>query len=161
MANQLDGFIEDCNDLQDKINKAMEHKNFDSPLLIEIDEWEKTTIEKVKQVAEQARQQVVQLMNSKKVKIKAQFEKFSQKLIQLKEPNDFVEHDLKQLEQTVHQLNQDLKQLSQVPEIQLHMEQSNQTAWDSLIYVEEKPVYTIKQELQRQVNGKFISRSFF
>jgi hypothetical protein len=56
-------------------------------------------------------------MNSKKVKVKAQFEKFSQKLIQLKETNDFVKHDFKRLEQTVHQLNQDLKQLSQVPEI--------------------------------------------
>ncbi len=150
MADELCRLIECGNALQDKINRATQHKYSNSSLLIQIDEWQRVTIEKVEQIAEQARQQVVKLLNSKDMEIKTQFEKFSQELIQLKETENLVERDLERLEQTIYQLNQDLKRLSQTPEIELHTERSNQIVWDSLIYVVEK-----------SVNGKFISRPFF
>jgi chromosome segregation ATPase len=152
MANQLDGFIENRNELQEQINKVTDEKGFRSPLLAEIDDWQRTTIEKVEKVAKQARQQVIELLNSKKVNIKSRFANFSQELIQLKETEDFVEYDLKRLEQTVHQLNEELTRLSAPPEIELCMEQSNQIAWDTLIYVKEKPSFAAKQ--QRQQPGK-------
>jgi len=162
MANQLDGFVENRNELQEKINKATQEKDIRSPLLVEIDDWQRTTIEKVEKVAEQARRQVLKLLNSKKVNIKSQFENFSQELIQLRETEDFVEYDLKRLEQTVHQLKQELKRLSEPSEIELCMEQSNQIAWDTLIYIKEKPSYTAKQQRQQEnVTGKFIARFLF
>jgi hypothetical protein len=96
------------------------------------------------------------------VEIKSHFEKFSQELVQLKETEDFVEHDLKRLQQTVHELNQELKRLTEPPEIELCMEQSNQIVWDTLIYVQEKPSFAAKQQRQQQeVNGKCIVRSVF
>lgn len=161
MANQWDGFIKNRNELQEQINKGTDGKNFLSPLLAEIDDWQRKTIEKVEKAAKQARQQVIELLNSKKVNIKSRFENFSQELIQLKETEDFVEYDLKRLEQTIHQINQDIKRLSAPPEIELCMEKSNQIAWDTLIYVKEKPSFAAKQQTQQKVNGEFISRFFF
>jgi chromosome segregation ATPase len=162
MANQLNGFTGDRNELQDKINKATQQEELHSPLLTEIDNWRETTIEKVKKVAEQARQQVLKLLNAKKVEIKSHFEKFSQEFIQLKETEDFVENDLKHLEKTIHELKQELKQLNEPPEIQLRMEQSNQIAWDTLIYVKEKTSFAGKPQRQQQkVYGKCIVRCVF
>ncbi|CAF1254625.1 unnamed protein product [Rotaria sordida] len=123
-----------------------------SVVLMEIDDWERTTIEKVKTVAEQARQQLIKLPKSKKVETESRFEKFCQDLISLKETGDFVEHDLKYLQQTVDQLHQDLKRLTESFELELCTEQSNQIKWDTLIYIKEKPTYT--ECLQPQVNEK-------
>ncbi|CAF0815890.1 unnamed protein product [Adineta steineri] len=152
MDNELDRFIEDCNTLQEKINTITQNKDFNIPLLTEIDDWEKMIIEKVKKVAEQVREQVIKLPNEKEMETKFNFEKYRQNLNQLKETGDFVEYDLKYLEQTVYQLNQDLKRLNQSLEFELCKEQSNQIQWDSLIYIKEKPSYTLKQPQQQQVN---------
>jgi predicted protein tyrosine phosphatase len=149
MVNKLEGFIGDRNGLHVKINNVTHQKDSRSPLLIQIDEWQIAIIKKVEEIAEQARRQVERLLNTKKVEITAQFEKFSQELIELKETEDFIENDLERLEQTIQQLNQDLQKLSETPAIEVHTEQSKQIAWDSLIYVQEKVAYTMKQQPQQ------------
>jgi chromosome segregation ATPase len=161
MANKLEGFIGDRNGLHVKINNITQQKDFRSPLLTQIDEWETATIRKVKEVAQKARQQVEKLLNGKKLEIKAQFEKFSQELVELKETEDFVENDLKRLEQTIQQLNQDLQKLSEASAIEVRTEQSKQIAWDSLIYVEEKVAYDTKQQYKQRVMGESINRFGF
>lgn len=161
MTNELDGFIEDRNTLQEKINTTAQNNHDPSSLLTEIDDWERTTIEKIKNVAEQTRQRAIQLPNSKKLETKSQFEKFCQDLIQLKETGDFVEYDLKHLKEIVHQLNRNLMRLNEPQELELCIEQSDKIQWDTLIYIKEKPDLTVKQRLQEeQVNGEFISRTF-
>ncbi len=160
MANQLEGFIGQHNELRQQINKETEEKNFDSPLLIEIEDWQRKTIEKVKKVAEQAKQQIVKLLNSKKTEIKSEFEKFSEELIQLKESEDFLEYDLERLKQTVDQLNQKLRKLSKQPEIELCKEKSHQIEWDTLIYTREKTSFAAPQPSPKPI-GKFIIRFFF
>ena len=142
LFNDMDGLIEGRNDLQEKINKASQNKNARSPLYAQIDEWQRTTIEKVMAVAEQARQQVTEILNSKRIEITSQFETLSQELIQRKESENFVENDIARLKQKIQQLNQDLNSLTQPPAIEFHTEQSDQIAWDRLIYVENKSTYT-------------------
>ena len=160
MANQLEGLIENCNELQDQINKATEEKNFDSALLREIDDWQRQTIEKVNNVAELARQHVVELLNSQKVDVKSQFKSFFQELIQLKETGDFLEHDLEHLEQTVAGLNLELKQLSEPPEIDVCLEYDHPIQWDDLIYIIEQPPSDRKQRRLDAVDGELITRVF-
>ncbi|CAF1180524.1 unnamed protein product [Adineta steineri] len=129
MDNELDRFIEDCNTLQEKINTITQNKNFDSLLLTEIDNWEKTIIDKVKKVAEQVREQFIKLASAKEMETKSKFEKYRQNLNQLKETGDFVEHDLKYLELTVYQLNQDLKRLNQPLEFELSQHPQTLPIW--------------------------------
>ena len=156
LNNELYGFIEDRNTLQEKLNKATQPKDIHSPLLLQIDEWQKATIENVKQAAEQARQHVMQILSSKKIKIISEFEKFSQDLIDLKETEDFVEPDLRRLRQTINQLDQDLKQLTEPPAIELHVEESEKVAWNRLIYVTDKTNYSATYRQQLEI-GEFLS----
>jgi hypothetical protein len=55
LDNEIVGLIEDRNDLQNKMSEINQEEN-SCGLLQQIDEWQKTTIKKVDQVAEQARQ---------------------------------------------------------------------------------------------------------
>jgi hypothetical protein len=148
LLNGLDILTGDHNELHDKINKTDQQKHINNPLFKRIDDWQKVTIEKVKQAADQARQQVTTILNSKHLEITAKFETFSKELVHMKETEEFVHDDLTRLQQMNHQLNQDIKQLSQAPTIVLQTEQSDRVAWDRLIYVEQK--YTDAEKLQPQ-----------
>ena len=138
LNNQLDVCIEDRNALQGKMPKPVLPKNVRSPLLSQIDAWQQQTIEKVKQAAEQVRQQVIKIINSKQMDLTSAFEKLSKELVELKETEDFAEQDLKRLKETTNRLNQQLKQLQQPPTIELHMEKNQKIEWNTLIYVVEK-----------------------
>ncbi len=157
LNNELYGIIEDRNILQEKMPNSTQQKDICSPLLLQIDQWQKATIEKVEQAAEQARQQVRQILNSKRTEMTSEFEKFSQALVQLKETEDFAEQDLKKLKQTFTRLNQDLKQLAQSSAIELHMEESQKFAWNRLIYVVDKTNYADNRQRQQESMGEFIS----
>ncbi len=113
LLNKMDGLVEDRNDLQDNINQATESNDFHCPFLSQIDEWHKFTVEKVKQVAENAYQQVIQLLGIKWLKIFTEFKIFSEELIYLNETKDFFEHVLTWLKQVIRQFHQDHKQLNQ------------------------------------------------
>jgi hypothetical protein len=154
LYTEMDGVVEERNKLQDAINKATQRNDQRSPLIAKINKWEETTIEKVKHVAAQARQQVVQLLNSKQVKITTEFQTFSQELAHLKETEDFVEHDLTRLKQMVEQFHQDLKQSVQPTNIVLRTEQSDGIDWNRIIYVEEKRAQTENQQRRPQATGK-------
>jgi uncharacterized phage infection (PIP) family protein YhgE len=155
IVTEMDGIVEERNQLQDKINKAAQRNDQRSPLITKINEWQETTIEKVKQVAAQAREQVVRLLTSKRAKITTDFQAFSQELADLKETENFVEHDLTRLKQMIEQFHHDLKQSVQPTTIELHTEQSDGIDWNRVIYVEEKRAYARNQQRQPQARGKF------
>jgi len=129
------------NDLQAKINDTAQKNNSCSPLITRIDKWEEITIEKVKQAADRARQEVGQLLNSKRMRITTDFKTFSEELAHLKETENFVEHDLTRLKQKIDNFYQDLQQIMQPPMIDLHTEQSDRIEWNRIIYIEaQKPL---------------------
>lgn len=80
LSKELDGLLRDRNCLQDQINKADHHHDSCSPLLLQIDEWQREAIKKVTEVAEQARQQVVKLLTSKRVEIRTRLRQLSDEL---------------------------------------------------------------------------------
>jgi uncharacterized phage infection (PIP) family protein YhgE len=156
LFTEMDGVVEQRNQLQDKINKAAQLNVQHSPLIAKINEWQETIIEKVKQVAAQAREQVVQLLNSKQLNITTEFRTFSQELVDLKETENFVEHDLTRLRQMIEQFHHDLKESVQPTTVELHTEQSDGIDWNRVIYVEEKRSRAANQQWQPQATGKLI-----
>ncbi|CAF0864294.1 unnamed protein product [Rotaria sordida] len=153
LLNELDGLTIDRNDLQAKLNEAASNKQPSEHLLAQIDEWQRTTIEKVKQAAELARQQVFKIANSKREEITRQFQTLSQELKELRDTKGVVEQDLIRLKQEIHQLNEDLKQVAQSSTIELSMEQSDKIVWQHMIYVEEKSVSAGNQLRQSKPAG--------
>jgi len=157
MVTEMDKIVEERNCLQDAINNEIQCNEQQSPLIAQIDEWQNSTIEKIKQVAAQARQQTIHLLNAKRMTINTEFENFSQELKHLKESGNYVEQDLIRLNQMISRFKQDLGQSTQPNMIELHTEQSNMLDWDSLIYVEEKQTSTADQERQQQPISKLMN----
>ncbi len=156
MFSMMDKIIEERNRLQDEINNRVQHNDQEDPLIAQIDQWQKNTIEKVKQVAAQARHQASELLNTKRFKINTEFKNFSQELAHLKESENYVEHDLKRLNQMISRFKQDLTQSAQPTTNVLHTEQSDEINWESLIYVDENRVFTNKRR-HTAVIGKLMS----
>jgi chromosome segregation ATPase len=156
LVTEMDNIVEERNGLQDEITNGIQYNDQQNPLIEQIDTWQKRTIEKVKQVAAQVRQQAFELLNAKRIKIHTEFKSFSEELAHLKESENYVEHDLKRLNQMINQFKQDLKHSTQPTTIVLHTEQSDEINWESLIYVDENRVFTNKRR-QTAVIGKLMS----
>ncbi|CAF1490375.1 unnamed protein product [Rotaria sordida] len=149
LVNELEGYVEEINILQDEINRTDPHNG----ILLQIDEWERTMVEKVTQVAERLRQQIKN-PSPKRVEIISKFTEFRTKLRQLKETDDFVEDDLSRLKETIDKFKQDSKELDEILSIKLHIEQTEQIAWDRFIYVEEKSTAAENKQEQQQTTEK-------
>ena len=159
MFTELDRIVEERNRLQEAMNNETSRNDETSPLLEQIDQWQRNTIAKVKEVAAQVRQQTIDLLNRKQTKISEEFKSFSQQLVKLRESENYVEHDLRQLNQKIAQFQQDIEQSTQPVSIVLHTDQNDKIQWGSLIYVEEKQVGTSNPR-QTSITGKSISITF-
>jgi hypothetical protein len=162
LFNEMNTLMAHRNDLQDKITKATQSSESHSPLLVKIDEWQKRMMEKVRIVADHTRQHVIELLNLKRVRLNNDFQRFSDELFDLKQTENFVEHDLSRLKYMIHQFNQELKQINKPITIALHTELSDRLVWSRLIYAEEKSTYARiqQQQQQKQEEGKIIDCDF-
>jgi hypothetical protein len=154
MFTEMDKIVEEHNHLQDALNNVVQNSDQQNPVIEQISKWQDSIIEKVKQVATKARQQAIELLNSKRMKINTEFKNFSQELAHLKESDNYFEHDLTRLNKMISQFKQGLKQSTQPTTIKVHTEQSDGINWDSLIYVEEKQTTTYNQQRQQQATSK-------
>ena len=80
LINELDELTASRNELQEKINRTNMQKNSHNSLLSQIDAWQEETIQKVKQAADQARQQALAFIRSTQEGIKKQFQTLSHEL---------------------------------------------------------------------------------
>jgi len=154
MVTEMEKIVEERNRLQDAINNSQSNNDQQSPLIEQIERWKNSTIKKVERVAAQAHQQAIEILNAKRTKIITDFKSFSQELIHLKESENYVEHDLEQLNQMIKKFKEDLKQSTQPTTIEIHTEESDKINWDSLIYVEEKQTF-LKSRPRQQTASKF------
>ncbi|CAF1047568.1 unnamed protein product [Adineta steineri] len=161
LSTDMEELVEERNKLQEKINMAIKPNNSINPLIEEINEWEKITIEKVRQTAEYVRQQASQLMSSKSVEITNEFKGFSDELADLKETEDYIEPDLRRLKQKIHQFNVDMTQLSQGTRLELNREESKRINWNRMIYVQEKPVEVERQQIPTIIQGSARATALF
>jgi DNA repair exonuclease SbcCD ATPase subunit len=154
--NHREMLVHGLDELQEKINKASSQKHSGSSLLSQIDAWQKDTIQKVKQTAQQARQQVSKILNSKQKEITRQFRTVSQELKQFKQTKGVLEQDLSRLKNQIEQLHKDLEKLSQLPAIELNMKQSEQIVWCRMIYVEDRSVSSAQEQCSSQLRGEYL-----
>ncbi|CAF1110123.1 unnamed protein product [Adineta steineri] len=157
LFTEMEKLVEERNKVKEEINKPTNANDTNNPLIEEINAWEKITIEKVRQTAEQMRQQANQLMNSKSVKITNEFRSFSEELANMKETEDYVEHDLARLKQKIDQFNEDLTQLSQGTRIELNKDESEKINWNRIIYVQEKLAEVERQQTPTIKQGMFLT----
>ncbi|CAF1576931.1 unnamed protein product [Didymodactylos carnosus] len=78
------------------------------PSLEEVNQWEHSTIQLVQRTAENARQRVLELLYENKIKVKQEYEQFSNELRQRKDNDDYFEPDIEMLSQKLEQLKIDV-----------------------------------------------------
>ncbi|CAF1023986.1 unnamed protein product [Didymodactylos carnosus] len=72
-----------------------------------ITKWERKTIEKINMIADQARRQVQDLLDEKRLKVKEKYDQLSAELRQRKESSHFFEQDIERLSKTLEQVKLD------------------------------------------------------
>ncbi|CAM4891818.1 unnamed protein product [Rotaria socialis] len=150
LFDELNVLTSDRNDLHAQINEVSSNMQTDKQLA-KVDEWQRTTIEKVKQAAESARQQIMKIKNSKHEEIAKSFLALSQELDELRETKGIVEQDIVRLNQAARKLSEDLKKCAQSSEIELNVKQSDEIDWNRMIYVEKNSAFA---DNQSQMNDK-------
>ena len=155
MATQLDHLMENCNHLAMRTKETTQTQRATSSLLSQIDEWQRMTIEKVSQVAENARQQALQLMRRKKIEIIEGVNSIGKEILTRQSVGDFVEYDLERLKKMINKLQQDFNQFVRSP-IQLHINRSQQIDWNNLIYLEHRFPDDRTRHFQAPVSGKIL-----
>jgi chromosome segregation ATPase len=153
LVHELDGYVEERNTLQGQINKI----DSCDAILLQIDEWQQTMVERVIQAAEQVRQKI-NVSSAKRAEITIRFKEFSHKLGYLKETEDFVEDDLTEVKDMTDKIKQDLEKLIELPSFELHIEENEKIAWDRLIYLKEKPASIENKQNQQQTTGELINK---
>ena len=78
------------------------------PLMKKIDEWERESIDKIRQAAEAARQLLSQHTKEHITEAEVQLNKLTDQLRQSRQDNDFVETDINQWKEELHKLKEEL-----------------------------------------------------
>ena len=100
-------------------------------------------------MADKARIQATELLNSKRTKINTEFTTFSQGLASLKETENYVEHELTELNEKIAQFKLDLEDTVRPAAIKVHTELSETIDWENMIYVDQEQTLA-KTQQQRQ-----------
>jgi len=113
LNKQLDEIINDHDQFQQTI--IQQKQNPTNPSLIEqIDQWEISSIDKIKQTAQECRQTVIKHKNKSIDDIENKFVKLSQQLKKIHEENEFNETDLNDCQLKLKQITQELIQSSHI-----------------------------------------------
>lgn len=95
--------------LNEQTNKPQTH-----PLLEQVDQWEKESIDKIKRTAEETRKMLLSYTSEHTKEIEIQLNHLTNRLRQSREENDFVETDLAEWNKQLIKLKEELQQPSNI-----------------------------------------------
>ncbi|CAF4803821.1 unnamed protein product [Rotaria sp. Silwood2] len=131
--------IRSHDELLDQIEK-LEQSNYSSlDLFDQIEQWKKTTINKVEEAAEKARHKLIKLVEQQRVTTKQQLEPITKEIRCRQEEENFPENDIDHLKQKINEVKQKFEEF-----FQKHIKESiiidndNQIDWDRFIYIHEE-----------------------
>ncbi|CAF1139266.1 unnamed protein product [Rotaria sordida] len=108
LAKQMD---EDVISFHDQLRQNFDEQMKKSPdhsLMKQIDEWERNSIEKIRQTANDARQQLLNIIDKHMDKLKNDLECLTQELKKARDDDNFFENDLNKWITTLNELKKDL-----------------------------------------------------
>lgn len=103
-SQQLDEIEANRNAFRESISEQMK-KLQDNPLIQQINTWERDSIKKIKETAEEAKELLIQHMNEHYNQIEVKLNKLTNQLKEIREENDFNEVILRRFQDELIQLN--------------------------------------------------------
>ncbi|CAF1445599.1 unnamed protein product, partial [Rotaria magnacalcarata] len=106
---ELEKIVTDCDTFQQSINEHQQDCNH-HPLIQQVNEWERDSITKIKQTAEDCRQKLIKPTDDNIAEIKKKLNKFITDLRKKRDDDDFHEIHLKELRMLLEELKKELEQ---------------------------------------------------
>lgn len=141
-----------CNQLAIKTQETISTQRGGNSLFAPIDEWQRVNTDRISQAADNARQQVVELMRCKKIEIMKGIESVNLEIRTRQGAGDFIEEDLERLRRNISRLQQNLDQFNQRP-VQLRLKKVDQIDWNNLIYIEQQSGGNVSRTLETPSTG--------
>ena len=136
----LDNLIHERDQLQDdfKLFQALNQDENIHPLILQINRWENTIIDHVREVAINARERINKLVIEENQEMTNRIVTSSNMLVDMKETDDFIETDLRQCRGIIDQLQNDVKLLTEGDGLFFDTTITDQISWNELIQVGKK-----------------------
>ncbi|CAF2336259.1 unnamed protein product [Rotaria sp. Silwood2] len=122
-------------ELLDQIQKLEKSNYLSLNLFAQIEQWKKTTINKVEKAAEKAHCELIKLIDKKRSEITEQLQLITKEIRLRLAEEIFVENDIDQLKQELDKITQKLEKLIQKDKTQRIIVENNQIDWSRLIYI--------------------------
>ncbi|CAF4008472.1 unnamed protein product [Rotaria sp. Silwood1] len=148
-------------ELLDQIQKLEKSNNFSSDLFTQIEEWKKTTINKIEKAAEKAHHELIELIHKQRIKIRKQLETITKEIRCRREEENFLENDIVRLKQNLNEIQETLQQLFRKDTNKAIIVDNDQIDWNRLIYIrEEQQTCESHDELLNQIQKLEKSNNF-
>ncbi|CAF0767853.1 unnamed protein product [Adineta steineri] len=153
MTIELERLMHSYHQLGMRTQETIQTERVESALFHEIDQWQNTTMDKVYEVAEHAREQVLQIMRRKKTELIEEIKSIDKEIQIRQSVGDYVEYDLERLKNIINKLQQDLDQFIRRP-IKLHINKTQQIDWKNLVYIEHISRNNSTKKSQTTLSGR-------
>ncbi|CAF3616912.1 unnamed protein product [Rotaria sp. Silwood1] len=125
-------------ELLDQIQKLEKSNYLSLNLFDQIEQWKKTTINKVKKAAEKAQHELIELIDKQRITIKKQLQLITEGIRCCQEGENFVENDIDRLKKEINELQQKLQQFTEKDNSKGIIVDNDQIDWNRIIYIQEQ-----------------------
>ncbi|CAM4933321.1 unnamed protein product [Rotaria socialis] len=136
LSIQFDNEIVRSHDeLLDMIQKLEKPDDLSSDVFDQIDQWKKLTINKVKQAAERARHELIELLDKRRAAVTKQLEAITKEIRSHREEENFLEDDIARLRTKLNEIQKVLEQFTRKDTKKAIIATNDQIDWDRIIYI--------------------------
>ncbi|CAF1466931.1 unnamed protein product [Rotaria sp. Silwood1] len=155
--------IRSHDELLDQLYKLEKSNYLSLDLFDQIEQWKKTTINKVEKAAEKAQHDLAELIHKKQAKVTKQLQSLTKEIRSRREEEIFLENDIDQLKQEIDKIRQKLEKFIQKDHNQSIIIENNQIDWNQFLYIreieDERNIEEKQQSPEKQINCEYFQNN--
>ncbi|CAM4759255.1 unnamed protein product [Rotaria magnacalcarata] len=132
-----DEIVRSHDELLDMIQKLEKPDDLSSDLFDQIDQWKKITISKVKQAAERARHELIEMIDKRRTTATKQLEDVTNEIRSHREEENFLEDDIARLRTKLNEIQKVLEQFTRKDTRRTIIATNDEIDWNRIIYITE------------------------
>ncbi|CAF3756313.1 unnamed protein product [Rotaria sp. Silwood1] len=127
-------------ELLNQIQKLEKSNYFSLDFLDQIEQWKKTTINKIEQAAEKVRHELIELIDKQRITITKQLKLITEEIRCCQDEETFVENDIDRIRKKLNEIQQILKPFIQKDATKIIIVDDDQIDWNRFIYIRQHNV---------------------
>jgi DNA repair exonuclease SbcCD ATPase subunit len=132
LIQQFQQLMDVRNELKESLDTKITSQNENKlPCFIEIDRWERKTIERIRDIARKVRTNIKEIMAKNAADIRYQLEQLSTNMQKQEKEGNYLENDIERMKLQMDQLRETIQHVNE----KIQVIPSNNINWDTLIYV--------------------------